>query len=156
MDAYITENDMLARFGEPEMELLATIGDDVIARALQDASEEAESYVAVNYTPPLPNIPAPLKAATCDIARYRLYKDRATEQVKERYEQAIKWLVRLAEGKVKLTFSPALTQEQAETTLTPAVAPAVASASGGVFGDAAFGRMLGAAPDIQPTDIWST
>lgn len=54
--------------------------------------------MAVRYTVPLPSVPAPLKVAVCDIARFRLYKDRPTDEVKYRYEQAVKWLKALARG----------------------------------------------------------
>jgi phage gp36-like protein len=144
---YATEADMVARFGADEMSMLAE-GSDVI-QALRDASEEAQSYTAVRYTPPLPNVPAPLVSATCDIARYRLYKDRATEQVKERYEAQIKWLTRLADGKAVLTFSPALTPEQAEVIEKP-VAPSSGMATQGVFGDDVLGMM----PDVRRGSYW--
>lgn len=148
---YITVADLTDRFGEEEIALLAEAGgDNAVDMAISDASEEAESYVAVNYTAPLPNIPAPLKSAVADIARFRLYKDRATEDVKYRYEAAIKWLVRLADDKVKLTFSPALTTEQEEAIVTPSDVAQIGLANGGIFSDELFTAMPGADIDLIP------
>lgn len=150
---YVTEQDLKDRFGEAEVAMLAEAGANAVARALSDASEEAESYVAMNYTPPLPNIPAPLKAAAADIARFRLYKDKAPEDVKFRYEQAVKWLVRLADGKVKLTFDPSLTPEEKEEVITPAEAAVVGHATGGVFSTSVFDTMPLNDPELSPTRI---
>lgn len=144
---YASEDDMVARFGADEMSNLAE-GSDVI-QALRDATEEAQSYVSVRYAPPLPNIPAPLVFATCDIARFRLYKDRATEEVKYRYERTIKWLERMADGKAVLTFNPALTPEEVEVVEKP-VTPVGAAATQGVFGDDALSLM----PDIRRASYW--
>ena len=144
---YATEDDMVARFGAEEMSDLSSMSD--LVQALRDASEEAQSYVAVRYHPPLPNVPAPLVSATCDIARYRMYKDRATEQVKERYEAQVKWLTRVSDGKAVLTFNPSLTPEQAEVIEAP-VTPVGAAATQGVFGDDVFARM----PNMRCGGYW--
>jgi Mu-like prophage protein gp36 len=148
---YVTEQDLKDRFGDSEVGLLAELGPSVVAKALADASEEAESYVAVNYTPPLPNIPAPLRAAAADIARYRLYKDRSTEEVKYRYEKAVEWLVRLSKGTVKLTFDPALTVEEKAEVVTPAEAAVVGHATGGIFSSSVFDTMPLSDPELSPT-----
>jgi phage gp36-like protein len=62
---------------------------------LQDASEEIDSYIAVGYRLPLPQIPATLKRVACNIARYRLYYQRPTEEVDKRYEAEIAYLKEL-------------------------------------------------------------
>lgn len=147
---YITAANMTDRFGTAEMTLLAEAGGSTVERACSDASEEAESYVAMQYASPLPNIPSPLVSATCDIARYRLYKDRAPEQVKTRYEAAIKWLSQLACNKVKLTFNPALTADEVEAVNTPVMAAAVGHASGGVFSSSVFDTMPDMDPELRP------
>lgn len=146
MAAFATRADLVRRFGEQEIASLedpdntGSADAKVSAEALDDASEEANSYVAVRYVLPLPNVPAPLSRTCCDIARYRLYKDRPTEEVKYRYENAIKWLKDLAAGKVLLTFDPALTPPQVEDLTKPAL-PTGAKYDGGVFNDATMGMM---------------
>ncbi len=145
--AYATRSDMVLRYGEAEIASLedadntGTGSEEVTAQALTDAQEEADSYVAVRYAIPLQSAPAPLARATCDIARFRLYKDRPTEEVKYRYESSVKWLEQLAAGKVLLTFTPALTDAQVAELTTP-VTPVSAHYEGGVFSDTALGRMV--------------
>ena len=135
---YATEEDLISRFSATEVSVLATMAD--VSVALQDASEEADTYVGVRFTLPLPSVPSPLKRAVCDIARYRLYKDRPTEQVAKRYDQAIDWLKRLSEGKVVLDFGPAMSDEDKAAIETP-VKPAGGTYTGSVFSDAKLGTM---------------
>lgn len=132
---YVTRSDLESRFSAEEvLNLEEVVGTGGVAQALQDAAEEADSYVAVRYTLPLPSIPAPLKVAVCDIARFRLYKDRPTEEVKYRYEQATKWLAGLSVGKTALVFSPALTVDEQEAIVSP-VTPVAGIIQSGVFND---------------------
>lgn len=119
------------------------MGAGGVERALQDAAEEADSYVAVRYTVPLPSVPAPLKVAVCDIARFRLYKDRPTEEVKYRYEQAVKWLKSVARGEATLTFTPRLSPEEEANIVSP-VTPVAGIIKTGVFNDDILQYMPGA------------
>lgn len=133
--SYATRLDLESRFSVDEVLMLEqVVGAGGVTQALQDAAEEADSYVAVRYTIPMPSIPAPLKVAVCDIARFRLYKDRPTEEVKYRYEQAIKWLVALSLGKAALVFSPALTPDEEDAIVSP-VTPVAGRIVSGVFND---------------------
>ena len=144
--AYANRTDLARRFGEQETASLEDpdntgSGDvRVSTEALDDATEEVNSYVAVRYALPLPVIPAPLSRACCDVARFRLYKDRPTEEVKYRYERTVKWLEQLAAGKVLLTFEPALTPAQVETLTKPAL-PVGVKYVGGVFNDDVLSTM---------------
>lgn len=145
---YAEREDLTKRFGEAEIASLEDLNGTgspdpgVSSGALADATGEVDSYLGVRYALPLPSCPIPLMLAVCDIARYRLYKDRPTEQVTYRYEQALKWLGKLSHGTVTLFFDPI-------TTPTPVVAkPAVVGAqyTGGVFGSSALDRM----PSVRP------
>jgi len=154
MSAYASRADMVQRFGEQETASLedpSNIGVPdaaVTAEALEDATEELNSYVAVRYSVPLPQIPAPLVRACCDVARFRLYKDRPTEEITYRYERTIKWLEQLALGKVLLTFDPALSPEQIEDLTKPST-PVSAKYTGGVFSDATLSLM----PSYPPRGV---
>lgn len=134
---YATETDLIDRFSAVEVSALAAGG--VVAKALVDAEAEVNSYVAVRYTLPLPSTPVLLTTAVCDIARFRLYNDRATDEVKYRYERQVKWLEHLAAGKVLLDFGAPLTEAQLEDTRP--VAPVAAYAPGSAFDDATLGKM---------------
>lgn len=132
---YATRTDLEDRFSTDEIEVLnGTVGAGGVEQALQDAAEEADSYVAVRYAVPLPSVPAPLKVAVCDIARFRLYKDRPTDEVKYRYEQAVKWLKALARGEATMVFTPGLSPEQEDSIVSP-VTPVAGIIRTGVFND---------------------
>jgi phage gp36-like protein len=151
--AYANRTDLARRFGEQEIASLedpdntGSVDARVSAEALDDATEEVNSYVAVRYALPLPTVPAPLSRACADVARFRMYKDRPTAEVKYRYERTIKWLEQLAAGKVLLTFEPALTPTEVEN-LTKPTLPVGVKYTGGVFSDDVLGLM----PDPSRSD----
>lgn len=151
---YATAADLLERFGADEVGSLAVDDDPILAavtvsRALSDASEEAASYVSAQYLPPYPTVPRPLISAVCDVARFRLYKDRPTDNVKYRYEKAVEWFKQIAAGKARLQFDPPLEVDDA---LAVYIAPAVGQAAvDGLFGEVTLDRM----PGIYPTPyLW--
>ena len=107
--SYVTEQDLIDRFGEQELIDIApdatglAIDSVAVDRAVNDASGEVDGYIAAGgYDTPLTPVPAIVKAYTADIARYRLYDDHATEQVTQRYKDAIKFFTNLANGTVQL------------------------------------------------------
>tara|TARA_R110002049_G_scaffold190570_2_gene359255 strand:+ start:21691 stop:22101 length:411 start_codon:yes stop_codon:yes gene_type:complete len=109
---YCTQADLIERFGEAELLALArdetgtAIDTAVVERACDDASGEIDGYVsAAGYTVPLATVTRIITAYACDIARYRLYDEHASEQVQKRYDDAVKFLVRVANGTVKLGIS---------------------------------------------------
>ncbi|UEQ03230.1 DUF1320 domain-containing protein [Halomonas profundus] len=109
---YCTQADLIERFGENELLALArdetgtAIDTAVVERACDDASGEIDGYVsAAGYTVPLATVTRIITAYACDIARYRLYDEQASEQVQKRYDDAVKFLVRVANGTVKLGIS---------------------------------------------------
>jgi phage gp36-like protein len=82
---------------------LERIDDKVLNRALEDADAEVDGYLsAAGYTLPLATAPLNLRNKCCDIARYRLDRNRPREDVRQRYEDAIAFLKDLASGRVKL------------------------------------------------------
>lgn len=103
--SYITEQDLIERFGEDEILALSDRDDsgtpdpEVITQAIEDADGEINSRVGVKYSTPIEPAPPVLQAMACDIARYRLYGVQATDQVKERYNNAIAFLNAVASGR---------------------------------------------------------
>lgn len=100
---------MVTRFTQAELIQLTdregpadAIDDEVLNRALADAEAEVDGYLVGRYTLPLATVPRILTGVACDIARYRLYDDRATEHVRQRYDDAVKLLRSVAEGKLTL------------------------------------------------------
>lgn len=105
---YASQQNLIDRFGEDELIQLTdrasldAIDATVVARALADADAEINGYLSTRYTLPLSPVPAVLEKLACDIARYQLFENAVTEIVKERYENAIRFLKDVAAGKVTL------------------------------------------------------
>lgn len=110
--SYATQQNMIDRFGQQELAELtdrtngAVIDATVLGQALTDADAEINGYLASRYTLPLVSVPPILTKFAADIARYQLYDTRASEQVKARYDDAIKFMKSLASGLVSLGLDP--------------------------------------------------
>ena len=109
MAVYATQQDMINRFGEEELILVTdrdgsanAIVDAVLDQALLDASAEIDGYLGGRYKLPLLTVPAVLTRICCDIARYLLNDERATEQLQARYQDSIKFLRSLGKGELSL------------------------------------------------------
>lgn len=138
----INRDDLVARFGSRDLlGFENALGAGSTDAAIKDATEEAESYIAVQYSLPLIAVPEVLKGKLCDIARYRLMSNRATEEASKRYDNAIAWLRRLSRKEVILNLPPAAdgsvppTQEQGGRIVVGS------SDYGGVFGKATTDKM---------------
>jgi phage gp36-like protein len=111
--AYATLDDLETRFGRDELaERTDRAGGDVIdaavvARALDDASTQIDLYLAGRYAVPVTPPPAQLVQLACDIARYRLWQPAPSEGVRQGYEDAIRTLRDLAEGRAVLAGAAA-------------------------------------------------
>jgi len=141
---YATQADMEARFGVNEISNLKAMQtvENAIEQALQDAVEEIDSYVAVKYQLPLPEVPSTLKRIACNIARYRLYFQRPTEEVENRYKAEIDFLKRIADGRATLNILNTQNQVTNEKPVqTPSTMPIGTSYVGGVFGDDTLNKM---------------
>ncbi|TCS70678.1 phage gp36-like protein [Sulfuritortus calidifontis] len=116
--AYATAAELATRYGEDELIQLTdragsgVMDTAVVQRALDDAEAEIDGYLASRYLLPLPTVPALLARIACDIARYRLWEDRASDEVRARYEDARRLLENLSSGRVSLGLPAGLPQEQ--------------------------------------------
>lgn len=108
--AYATRDAMAARFGEGELIELTdrdqdgVVDEAALAEALEDASAEIDSYLAGRYAVPLAQAPRFLAGLCMDIARYRLCGSgtRSTDEINERYRNAIRFLEKVASGAVSI------------------------------------------------------
>lgn len=111
--AYLTATDLEAYFEPSEIVQIsnlhnptATVLDAVkAAKGIEWASGLADSYLAVRYVLPLPATLSPpdsLKSRIADLWRYGMDTIAPREDVRKRYEDAIKWLEALAKGDVSL------------------------------------------------------
>ena len=104
---YCSKQGLIDRYSEDELiqltdrDSLGVINDDVIDRAIEDASTEMDAYLSrFNYT--VDTLPQLLKPLACDITRYRLYDEAPTDHITNRYNAAIKLLKAINKGEVTL------------------------------------------------------
>ena len=121
---YASATSMTNRFGQDELFALAdpddsgTVNQTVLGQALEDADAVINGYLASKYALPLTTVPPMLEILACDIARYRLASViNVTEQIKDRYDQAITYLEKVARGTISLGVDS--TGEQAVQTGGP-------------------------------------
>lgn len=101
--SYITRQQYVARFGQEELsELLASGSALSFNAAADDASAIIDSYLESSPTRsvalPLDPVPARMVEVAGEIARYKLWGAKASEQVSERYKEAIAYLEKIAAG----------------------------------------------------------
>ncbi len=117
---YATQQDLVDRFGETEIVQLsnraggATVDAAVVGKALADADAEIDSYLCVRYTLPLASAPEIIVRLACDMARYYLYDEHATDQVTKRYDGAVKLLRAIASGAASIGVDSQNAQPAAE------------------------------------------
>ena len=75
-----------------------------VSQALTDASAEIDSYVAAKYDLPLATTPTRFVKLAVDMAVYHLSTDAGvlTEEKRQRYDDAIRWLRDLDKGVLSL------------------------------------------------------
>lgn len=107
MEARFTSRE-LVELTNPDDRQAVVIDEGKLSTALEDASAEIDAVLSTRYALPMENPPSVLTALCCDIARYRLYVGRASEEVETRYKNATELLKRIAKGDVSLgTSGPA-------------------------------------------------
>ncbi|MDX8384670.1 MAG: phage protein Gp36 family protein [Ghiorsea sp.] len=109
--SYAAVADMVAMYGASELtQLTDTNGsgvpnDAVVQLALDDASSEADGYLM----PKLPNTASrALVRHVAAIARFYLHKDIASDEIRERYNDALAWLKLAAKGVVSYDDAPSV------------------------------------------------
>ena len=107
--SYATVADMQQRYRRSDLNELTAYknesiepSDSVLVQALHDASALIDSYISARYMLPLSVVPSTLSQQCCVIAYYFLCDERATEQVTQRYKDAIKWLADVRDGKIPM------------------------------------------------------
>jgi phage gp36-like protein len=74
----------------------------VLEEFLEGASGLIDSYLGARYLTPVLTPTQPLKQACLDIARYNADNVRVREDVRQRYEDRIRWLEQVTKGLVEL------------------------------------------------------
>jgi len=110
--AYAIRQDIVERYGTNELIVAADHDEDgtadtpVVEQGLQDASEEIDVYLGGRYALPLAVVPPVLKRLCVDMAMYLMSKPPSvTEEKRKRYEDAVKLLTLIGQGKITLGAS---------------------------------------------------
>ena len=85
---YLSPDEFLSTFPDLQTKQIlgatkadATINTAFLIQCIEKAEAEADAYIQVQYTLPLRSVPMILKQFVGDIARYRLYFQRATPEI---------------------------------------------------------------------------
>lgn len=108
--AYATQQDIVDRHGEDVLYVLADRDNDdvldtaLIDQALADATAEIDVYLAAKYDLPLVTVPAVVLRLCVDISVYLMANTGTgrAEEYRQRYEDALALLRRIASGEVSL------------------------------------------------------
>jgi phage gp36-like protein len=110
---YATQTHLEDAFGAVEIRQIADRDGSGAADAaaieavLTRADAMIDGYLAGRYALPLVASPPAIIATACDLARYWLYDDDVPEQVRKRFEDALRWLNDVAKGNVLLQLTAA-------------------------------------------------
>jgi len=108
--AYCTYSDITDQLDEATLvqltddENLGQVNQDRVNAAIADADGEINGYLGARHHVPLDPVPPIIKTCSVDIAVYNLYSRRsvAPEDRFERYRARIRYLEKVAEGKISL------------------------------------------------------
>jgi phage gp36-like protein len=100
--AYLSQAEFLDRFGQQELSDLLQSGASLSYDSAEaDAAAIIDSYLASApgvIAVPLATVPDRVRELCGEIARYRLWGSKASEQVQKRYDAAIAFLEKVASG----------------------------------------------------------
>lgn len=111
--SYATLAEMLAEYDRPENPELSQLlpdgagGADTapLGQALTDAAGLMDDYIGVRYRLPLSGLTAQragwLRRVNLEIARFLVWKDHASDEVRQRYEDHLRYLRELANGTIR-------------------------------------------------------
>lgn len=98
---YITEAQFERRFGITELADLQRDGNS-FGQAEAESASLIDGYLATRYTLPLVSVPQIVTGWAGDITRFKLWDERAPDEVRRRYDDALEQLALLARGQIAL------------------------------------------------------
>lgn len=110
MPAYATQQQMTDRFGSGLLLALTdrasvatgVVDSAVVAKALTDASEVIDGYLAAKYVLPLASIPGIVADLCQSIAIYKLHITQPDEKIVRDYQDALKALRDISDGRLRV------------------------------------------------------
>ncbi len=128
--AYVTLTDLLERVGEDDLYIVAgtdavgNLDERAIDRAAADAAAEIDAYLGKRYTVPVTPVPRVLQRIAVDITLYQLAdagRAGGSDMRRQRYEDALAMLKRLASGEITLGIGGADGNGDAAGEATPEI-----------------------------------
>jgi phage gp36-like protein len=111
---YLTEAQFERRFGHSELVDLQSTGN-TFGQAETEAASLIDGFLAAKYVLPLAHVPPMLQGWAADIVRFKLWDERAPDEVRRRYEDAIAQLKMVAQGTIALPPDAAGTPAETPT-----------------------------------------
>ena len=107
--AYTDKEELTARYGDEIAQLIdrdnsGSEDTDALDSVINDADSIIDGYLAGRYATPLKKVPQQVIEIASEITRYKLWDDKAPEEVRKRYEDAMKRLRDIATGLITLTI----------------------------------------------------
>lgn len=121
--AYAVLQDLIDRYGAQELTLLTDRtgtgqpDPNVVGIALGDATVTIDSFLAGRYQLPLLVVPPVVTLWCCNIARFLLWKDQASDAVSNLYKAAMAALALVQAGRMTLEADAVETPTDGETIL---------------------------------------
>lgn len=140
---YATRDDMVKRYSLTEVSQLERYltGGESVDAAIADAGSIIDGWIGAKYAVPLQYPPDNIKIFVCDIARYLLWKSKASEEVRRRYDDAMSYLKGVSKGTNVLLVKNPTTQEVKPAAKSPTAMPMGTTYRGGVFSDDVLNKM---------------
>lgn len=140
---YATRDDMVKRYSLNEISQLERylMGDESVESAIADAGSIIDGWIGAKYAIPLEYPPENIKIFVCDIARYLLWKSKASEEVRRRYEDAMSYLKGVSKGTNVLLVKNPITEEVKPADNSPLTMPIGTTYRGGMFSDDVLNQM---------------
>ena len=140
---YATRDDMVKRYSLTEVSQLERYltGGESVDAAIADVGSIIDGWIGAKYAIPLEYPPENIKIFVCDIARYLLWKSKASEEVRRRYDDAMSYLKGVSKGTNVLLVKNPTTQEVKPAAKSPTTMPIGTTYRGGVFSDDVLNKM---------------
>lgn len=140
---YADFDDLTVQFGRAEIQQLMSMHEDAektVNSALLNATDKINSYLSTRYHTPVgsSNI---LTVMACNITRYCLWTQNPINEVKTRYDDDLKFLEDVSNGKANLVGAKLLNASELAIQKPKRASPKGTSHKGQIFGDDVFDKM---------------
>ena len=98
-----------------EQQAAAAAAIDVLQTALADADDTINAHISPRFTLPISPVPAILARVACNLARRYLYDDQVTDLIKAAYDDDMKLLCAVRDGKAALGVDGATNEAPVST-----------------------------------------